>query len=38
MRTFDGNLTVSEAETMDTLFLAIEKSPSKQLRRRKATS
>jgi hypothetical protein len=29
MRIFDGNLTVSEAETMDTLFLAVEKGPSK---------
>jgi hypothetical protein len=35
---FDGNLTTSKAEAMDALFLAVEKGPSRQLRRRKATS
>ena len=29
-RLFDGNLTVSEAEALDELFLAIGKAPSRQ--------
>ena len=36
-RLFDGNLTASEAEALDELFLAVGKAPSRQLRRRKAT-
>jgi hypothetical protein len=35
---FDGNLIASEAEVMEELFPAVEKDPSRQLRRRKATS
>ena len=35
---FDGNLTVSEAEAMDALFPTVGKGPSRQPRRRKATS
>ena len=36
-RLFDGNLTASEAETLDVLFPAVGKAPSRQPRRRKAT-
>ena len=36
-RLFDGNLTASEAEALDELFLAVGKAPSRQPRRRKAT-
>ena len=36
-RLFDGNLTASEAEALDELFPAVEKAPSRQPRRRKAT-
>jgi hypothetical protein len=35
---FDGNLTASEAEALDTLFLAAGKGSSRQPQRRKATS
>jgi hypothetical protein len=35
---FDGDLTASNAETMDALFSVVRKSSSKQSRRRKATS
>jgi len=31
-RLFDGNLTASEAETMEALFPAVGKGPSRQLR------
>jgi hypothetical protein len=37
-RLFDDNLTASEAEAMNALFPAVGKSPSRQLRGRKATS
>jgi hypothetical protein len=36
-RLFDGNLTASETEALDELFLAVGKAPSRQPRRRKAT-
>ena len=35
---FDGNLTASNAEALDALFLAVGKGSSRQPRRRKATS
>ena len=36
-RFFDGNLTASVAEALDELFPAVEKAPSRQPRKRKAT-
>ena len=36
-RLFDGNLAMSEAEAPDELFPAVEKAPSRQPRKRKAT-
>ena len=35
---FDGNLTASNTEALDTLFPDVEKGSSRQPRRRKATS